>query len=105
MRVSSTELYVLGALEQEAELYGAQIAESIKQQTSGDRVIRKGTLYTTLHRMKEKGLVSSRWGDDEEVVAGARRKYYKITALGYKSLNEIRTTVSKPWARLISDFS
>jgi DNA-binding PadR family transcriptional regulator len=50
-----------------------------------------GGLYTTLHRMEEKGLVISRWGEPTEIRKGARRKYYKITGVGMQRWREATT--------------
>jgi len=49
-----------------------------------------GSLYPALNRLEKKGLVTWRWGDDEEVTGGARRKYYKMTDLGATVLREVQ---------------
>ena len=48
------------------------------------------SLYPGLNRLEKKGLISWRWGNEEEVSGGARRKYYKITALGISTLKQVQ---------------
>jgi DNA-binding PadR family transcriptional regulator len=48
--------------------------------------ISPGTLYPTLHRMEEEGLLTS----DHEVVDGRRRRLYRATAEGRRTLQEMR---------------
>jgi PadR family transcriptional regulator, regulatory protein PadR len=82
-RLSSVEMLILAALETK-ELYGLSIIETVKEMTG--QSLSLGGLYTTLHRMEQKGLVTGRWGDPTEVREGARRRYYKITAVGQQAL-------------------
>ena len=87
----STELLVLLALARDGEQYGAGIIETVKEMTDGDRTIPLGTIHTTLYRLeRDKGLISGRWGSDDEVKEGARRRYFQLTALGVQSLASVR---------------
>jgi DNA-binding PadR family transcriptional regulator len=53
---------------------------------SGGRVsLRPGSLYTTLDRLQEEGLVKDA---GEEVVAGRLRRYYALTDHGAQALEE-----------------
>ena len=79
------------------ELYGL----SILDQLNLDRPVSKlrfGSLYPALNRLEKKGLVKWRWGDEVEGSGGARRKYYKVTGLGVRSLEavqEYRSTLAQ----------
>jgi DNA-binding PadR family transcriptional regulator len=42
-----------------------------------------GALYTSLHRLEERGAVVSEWGHAEN---GKRAKFYRLTAAGRKRL-------------------
>ncbi|WP_046758542.1 PadR family transcriptional regulator [Kordia jejudonensis] len=75
------EIKILSALEIE-EMYGYQILKEIQSK------ILLGSLYNSLKSMQRKGYVESKWGD--ETGQGGRRKYYSITALGNKILNDTR---------------
>ena len=51
--------------------------------------ILEGTLYPLLTRLKDAGLLTYRW---EESRSGPPRKYYKLTTVGDKFLNELDQT-------------
>ena len=70
------------------ELYGLAILDELNLGRPSE--LGFGSLYPALNRLEKKGLISWRWGSEEEVSGGARRKYYKITALGVSTLREIR---------------
>ena len=67
------------------ELYGLEILD----QLNPDRPVPLsfGSLYPALNRLVKRGLVSWRWGDEQEGSGGARRKYYKVTGLGARTLS------------------
>ena len=85
--LSGSEISILAALASK-ERYGLEIIEAIKKATHGQEVLSLGGLYTTLHRMEAKGLVTSEWGDSTDVRLGARRRYYRITGLGQRALDD-----------------
>jgi DNA-binding PadR family transcriptional regulator len=64
------------------ELHGYAILQDVALRTGGEVQIGAGTLYRTIHRMLEQGLVveveerRARPGDDE------RRRYYALTSFG-----------------------
>src|SRR5213594_2978812 len=80
-RLSETEILIASAISGK-ELYGLQIVDEVLALTRGKRRISLGGLYTTLHRMESKKLVTSRWGETVDDRQGARRRYYKIAGLG-----------------------
>lgn len=75
------------------EMYGLGISRRIQQITSGTFVVKPGSLFPALHRMEEKGWISSFWGDSEN---NRRAKYYRLTKPGRKQL-EVET---KRWGRI-----
>ncbi|MEO0533494.1 MAG: PadR family transcriptional regulator [Cyanobacteria bacterium P01_A01_bin.123] len=70
------------------ELYGLEILDQLNL----DRPIalKFGSLYPALNRLEKKGLVSWQWGDEVDESGGARRKYYKVTGLGARSLSTVQ---------------
>ena len=70
------------------ELYGLEILDQLNL----DRPIelKFGSLYPALNRLEKKGLVSWKWGDEVDESGGARRKYYKVTGLGAKTLRTVQ---------------
>ncbi len=71
--------------------YGYEIIEIIKQKTNGNITIKQPSLYSSLRRMEEQGLISSYWRDSE---IGGRRHYYSITDYGKKYAEKWQTDLS-----------
>ena len=70
----------------EGEIHGAWITEELARH--GHR-ISPGTLYPTLHRMENEGLLRSR----TKIVDGRRRRLYTTTARGRRALEQARRTL------------
>lgn len=95
---SATEMDLLILLSNNT-LYGLQIIEAIKTASEGIKTLKIGSLYTTLHRMEQKNLVVSKWGDEEQDGKGARRKYYTISKSG-----EIILQAMKAYRKNLSEY-
>ena len=59
--------------------YGYEINKTISTMSGGRFELKEATLYTAFKRLEEAGFIASYWGDSG---AGARRRYYTITAGG-----------------------
>jgi len=64
-------------------LHGLGVARRIEQATRGAFAVGPGSLFPALHRLEEKGWLSSEWGESENK---RRAKYYRLTAAGRKRL-------------------
>lgn len=73
-------------------LHGYAVASRIEDRTDGVLGIEDGALYQALHRMEERGWVSSEWGHAE---SGKRARFYELTPAGRKRL-QLET---KSWVR------
>ena len=62
-----------------SDSYGYEINKTISTLSSGRIELKEATLYTAFKRLEELGYIASYWGGSG---AGARRRYYTITALG-----------------------
>lgn len=85
--IGKTETLILTALSS-GERYGLEIIDKAHEISEGKVKLSLGGLYTTLHRMEEKGLLESHWGETTDVRQGARRKYYRVTGLGIRALKD-----------------
>ena len=79
---------VLKLLTEQDKMYGYEITQHVKSETSGKIILTEGALYPTLHRLEADGLVET-----EKIIFGGRiRKYYKLTEAGEdaatKKINE-----------------
>jgi DNA-binding PadR family transcriptional regulator len=87
-------LLMVGALHDEA--YGVSIQENLANKLS--KHINISAVHVALKRMEEKGFVKSRFGGITEERGGRRKKYYVITALGKRILDnqyELRSELYK----------
>jgi PadR family transcriptional regulator, regulatory protein PadR len=91
--LSLLEFYILSVLVQK-ERYGLEIVQAVKSATEEKRLLSLGSLYTTLRRLEKKGLVTSRWGETIEPRRGARRRYYRLTALGAETFTETQRVLA-----------
>ena len=71
---------LLALLRQGDEAYGVPIARAIEQST-GKRVI-LASVYNTLERLEEKGLVRSTVGHRRRERGGRAKRYFAITTAG-----------------------
>lgn len=80
----AAEKYILQMLASaETKMYGLQMIEA-----SGGR-LKRGTIYVTLMRMEEKGLISSSEQPSSRDEIGISRRFYSITENGRAYLEEI----------------
>lgn len=68
------------------ELYGYSLAKELTNITDGTVTIKEGTLYPILHKLEHAKDVKGSWKESD---AGRKRKYYKITKQGEKTLVEL----------------
>ena len=88
------ELILLTVAAQHDEAYGVSILESLEKHL--DKKINISAIHVALKRMDEKGLVQSRFGGITRERGGRRKKFYVITALGKRVLDQqyaLRTSI------------
>jgi transcriptional regulator len=85
-------LLILSLLSRKA-MYGYEIAATVHRDTAGAFTWREGSLYPSLHKLEQGGLIVGEW---EEKETGRKRRYYHITDRGRKALEE----KERSWAEL-----
>lgn len=70
--------------------YGASIRRDIQERTT--REVGIGTLYMTLGRLEEKGMICSYTGDPSPHRGGRRRKHYLMDTAGQRALGRAYRT-------------
>jgi transcriptional regulator len=63
--------------------HGYAVARFIREGSKDAFKVLDGALYTSLHRMEERGWVESEWGTSDK---GKRAKFYRITQAGRRAL-------------------
>jgi DNA-binding PadR family transcriptional regulator len=64
--------------------HGYQVITQLKVLSDGAFELPEGTVYPALHRLESAGLLASTW----DVVAGRRRRIYRLTLAGEAALAE-----------------
>lgn len=77
-RISRVEAEILGLLRSK-EMYGLELVKE-------SSILKRGTVYVTLERMADKGLVSSREAERAPHESGLPRRIYSITGLGQRAM-------------------
>jgi len=91
MRKGILEFCILSIIHSDEECYASEILERMKK---AQLIVVEGTLYPLLTRLKNDGYLSYQWIESK---SGPPRKYYKLTGLGEKFLDELRKT----WNELV----
>lgn len=64
--------------------HGHTIAHAIEQTSENALEVEQGSLYPALHRLEDRGWVSSEWGVSDN---NRRAKFYRLTDKGRKELD------------------
>jgi PadR family transcriptional regulator len=95
---------VLGVFEQAVLLavvrlrddaYGRRVLSEVRVRLRRD--VAAGALYTTLDRLEQRGLISSRLESGDEAREGRPRRFYSLEDAAVRALNDSRETVDHIW--------
>src|SRR5215218_8273133 len=64
-------------------MYGYELAATVHRDTDGAFTWREGSLYPSLHKLEQAGLIVGEW---EERETGRKRRYYRLTRAGRSAL-------------------
>ena len=87
LKRGSTEVLILALLD-ERERHGYEISQLIEERSDATITFHTASLYPTLYRLEDKGLVEGRW---VERAGQRRRRYYRLTPAGRKVLAQQRS--------------
>ncbi|MBA4054638.1 MAG: PadR family transcriptional regulator [Marivirga sp.] len=87
-------LLIIGASKEDA--YGVAITQRLEKETG--RTVDFSTVHTTLKRLEEKGFVKSVMAGATAERGGRRKRYFSITAFGYKTLRESKEIRMRLWS-------
>jgi PadR family transcriptional regulator len=87
LKKGSADLLILALLEARRR-HGYEIGRLIVERSHGALSYHIASLYPTLYRLEDDGLVEGRW---VEKVGQRRRRYYKLTAAGRRRLASERS--------------
>jgi PadR family transcriptional regulator PadR len=94
LQKGSAEMILLALLEERAR-HGYELAKLIESQSESRLLFHVASLYPLLYRLERKRLVEGHW---VEKAGERRRRFYRITPAGRKSLADHRRT----WREFVS---
>src|SRR5215211_5638398 len=86
LKKGSTEFLILSLLEAEPR-HGYELQKLIETRSRGVLTFNVASLYPLLYRMEDRGWIVGRW---VERAGERRRRFYSITAVGRRVLDEMR---------------
>jgi DNA-binding PadR family transcriptional regulator len=90
LKRGSMDLFILSALDGQSR-HGYDIGKLLELRSGGQLQLPVSTLYSTLYRMEDRGLIKGRWVEK----SGERRRcFYALTPKGQSALHAQR----KEWA-------
>jgi PadR family transcriptional regulator PadR len=87
-------LLAVGRLGDEA--HGLAVRADVSKRTKHDYSV--GAIYTTLERLQDKGLVSSRVTDPTPRRGGRSRRQFKVSASGHRAIRAAQLVSASVWA-------
>jgi DNA-binding PadR family transcriptional regulator len=87
------QIVLLAILRLEERAYGVTIRAEIAACT--DREPAPGALYTTLDRLQDKGLVTSRLGDPTPQRGGRAKRFFTVTAAGVQAVTQAQRSYQR----------
>jgi PadR family transcriptional regulator, regulatory protein PadR len=97
--LGNSELMVMLALLRLGEdAYGVPILREIEERSG--REVALGSVYATLGRLEEKGLVSSKLGEPTPERGGRAKRYFRVTSQGLREVCETKRALKKLWQGL-----
>ena len=88
-------LVLLALLRQGDEAYGVPIARAIEHSTGKPVIL--ASVYNTLERLEEKGLVRSTFGDPTPERGGRAKRYFVATAAGLREVRAAKKALTVLW--------
>lgn len=94
------EIVLLTVAVMEGQAYGVVLMREIIQQTGRD--LRLNQVHSALQRLEEKGMVKSEMGEPTAERGGRRKRLFKMTAFGQRTLHEIQEVRESFWNRILN---
>jgi DNA-binding PadR family transcriptional regulator len=89
------EVVLLAVVVAQPDAYGVTIREEIEKRTG--RSVTLSAIHATLHRLEDKGYLSSQMSGATAERGGRRKRFFAVTAVGGKALVEIQQVRTAFW--------
>jgi len=91
-------MLMLALLRLGEDAYGVTIAQELEEQTGREVVV--ASVYATLERLQDRGLVTSRLGDATPERGGRAKRFFRITGSGIREVRDARRSLMNLWKGL-----
>jgi len=91
-------MLLLAILRLDEDAYGVTIARELEEQTGREVVV--ASVYATLERLEERGLVTSCVGESTPERGGRAKRYFRITTAGIREVRDARRSLMNLWKGL-----
>jgi DNA-binding PadR family transcriptional regulator len=88
-------IVMLALLRQGDDAYGVPIADAIAQSTGKPVIL--ASVYNTLERLEQKGLVRSSLGQPTPERGGRAKRYFSITTAGLREVRAAKKALTVLW--------
>ena len=88
-------LVLLALLRQGEEAYGVPIARAIEHSTGKPVIL--ASVYNTLERLEEKGMIRSTIGQPTRERGGRAKRYFAITTAGRREVSAAKKVLTLLW--------
>jgi len=78
------------------DAYGLAVRQDLSARANRDYSV--GAIYTTLQRLEDKGLLTSRASEPLPVRGGRSRRHFKLSAAGTRALRDAERHATSMWA-------
>jgi PadR family transcriptional regulator PadR len=89
-------MLLLATLRVGDEAYGVTIAHEIE--SSGERTVMLGAVYTGLDRLQANGLVTSTIGLPTPERGGRAKRYFRVTPAGMTAIRQAKRAFTRLWS-------
>ena len=89
-------MLLLATLRVGEDAYGVTIAREIE--SSGERTVMLGAVYTGLDRLQANGLVSSTIGSPTPERGGRAKRYFRVTPAGIEAIRQAKRAFTRLWS-------
>jgi PadR family transcriptional regulator, regulatory protein PadR len=91
-------IVLLAIIRLDDEAYGVPISRELLDLAG--REVALGSIYATLDRLEQKGLVESSLGEPTPERGGRAKRYFHITPAGLQAVRVTRRSLTKLWSGL-----
>ena len=88
-------LLMLSVMRLDGDAYGVSIRREVEERTG--RSVSPGSIYPTMDRLEEQGLVESELSDPIDERGGRSRRYFRLTPEGHAILRHARRMYDAMW--------